>query len=138
MEACLAWINLNSTELAPRYYIIPRRGYTNKGWKKLDSSEEFILKTYDLTLQNAKNAWCFHTIAYPIQIIEQVHFNHTDGWLFTEAVLNCFDLRESQNAVYKNNIIKLSTAPTCLDVLYEGVRLFKHLKKKCICIFVYF
>ena len=104
MEACLAWINLNSTELAPRYYIISRRGYTNKGWKKLDSSEEFILKTYDLTLQNNKNAWCFPTIVYPIQIIEQVHFNHTDGRLFTEAVLNRFDLRESQNAIYKNNM----------------------------------
>ena len=124
MEACLAWINLNSTELAPRYYIIPRRGYTNKGWKKLDSSEEFILKTYDLTLQNNKNAWRFPPIVHPIQIIEQVHFNHTDGRLFTEAVLNRFDLRESQNAIYKNNIVKLSTAPTCLNVLYGGVRIF--------------
>ena len=56
--------------------------------------------------------------------IEQVHFNHTDGRLFTEAVLNRFDLRESQNAIYKNNIVKLSTAPTCLNVLYGGVRIF--------------
>ena len=77
-----------------------------------------------MTLRNAKDTWSYQTLAHPIQIIEQVHFNHTDGRLFTEAVLNRFDLRESQNAIYKNNIVKLSTAPTCLNVLYGGVRIF--------------
>ena len=130
LEACLSWINLNNDETAPKYHLIPRRGYTNKGWQQIDPSSEFILKTYDLTVQNYEQTCCYQIMIHPIQIIEQVNFNHINGRLFTEAVLNRFDLKESQNAIFKNSIMRRSNAPGCLDILHQGVIIFFKIKNK--------
>ena len=123
LAVCLDRHNLRNENYS--FHIKPRNGYDGETWRKLSSDDDetcFVLKTYELSITNFSSLIIFNIP--PIQLIEQVGWNHVQGIDFTHDVLKRFDLAESQCALYNNQLIQRHNAPSTLQVLFCLVRVF--------------